>query len=429
MKTQTVRAFAVGCILAGFVLGCSRGEETSRGPGAAPTVDQAAEVLAISSPVDRLLSWAQILLSASQDDASSLRDAIANATLDVGDPELVSFALWWARFDPEAAIAWTSAEWRAQSRLVVGAVFRSWASNEPKEAWAYIPKVAEFYRDAAIDSTVVGWHGSGQPGLVESVQSLPDGTFRQKVSESLARRIVLALGTEGATRWLETLSDPGFRDGMTVRVMSSAAEQGDAAAITAWATAKVTTGDASPSGFPRRIGTRWILRNPQAALKWLASLPAGADRDDGVMESYRDWVRFAPAAATQWAENTPLERWSEPAFSVYARQIAKERPEEALALVKRFEDTDLRDRITIVIVRKWLAKDPQAANAWLAKAELAPDVRARAGQVARAGAARSKSSRRRGTPRSRCAPPRSCRAALAPQVRRRTSPRASRAPR
>src|SRR5688572_23555519 len=192
MRTHTVRTLVAGCIFAGFALGCSPGEPNS---GTPPTADQAAETLAIASPVDRLLRWGELLQHASPDDVSSLRDAIAKAALDVGDPELVAFAMWWARFDPAAAVAWTSAEWRAQSRLVVGAVFRSWANHAPDDAWSAIPKVAEFYRDAVIDSTVVGWHESGKPGLVEGVQSLPDGAFRQRVSESLARRMVLALGT------------------------------------------------------------------------------------------------------------------------------------------------------------------------------------------------------------------------------------------
>ena len=371
---------AAGFLLAGLVIGWSvrRPDPQHALSNAAPVEAQARETLAIADPLDRSLRWAALLQRADPEMLPALRDAIAQAALDVGDPEVVAFAMWWARFDPEETIAWTSAEWRAQSRLVVGAAFRSWAHHAPDQAYSNIPKVAEFYRDAAIDATVVGWHESGEPNLVESVQSLPDGAFRQRVSESLARRMVLALGADGATRWLETLSDPAFRDSMTVRVMSAAAEQGKAAEITAWASSHVTSGDQSPSGFPRRIGTRWILRDPSATLSWLSSLPAGADRDDGVMESYRDWVRFAPGAATHWAQNAPLEPWSEPAISIYARMLAKDRPEEALALVKRFTDADLRDRITIVIVRKWLAEDPKAASAWLAKADLPPDVLARA---------------------------------------------------
>jgi hypothetical protein len=372
---------AAGCLLAGLAIGwfLKRPDAQRFVSDVAPVEAQARETLAIADPVDRLLRWAAVLQHADPDALPALRDAIGHAALDVGDPEVVAFAMWWARFDPEATIAWTATEWRAQSRLVVGAAFRSWAHDAPQKAYAYIPKVPEFYSDAAIDATIVGWHESGKPDLVASVQSLPEGAFRQHVSESLARRMVLALGAEGATRWLDSLQDPMFRDSMTMRVMSAAAEQGKAAEITAWATAKVTTGDQSPSGFPRRIGTRWILRDPDATWAWLSSLPAGADRDDGVMESYRDWVRYAQGAATQWAQNAPRERWSEPALSIYARMLAKDRPEEALALVARFTDGELRDRITIVITRKWLMKDPKAASAWLAKADLPPDVRARAG--------------------------------------------------
>jgi hypothetical protein len=77
------------------------------------------------------------------------------------------------------------------------------------------------------------------------------------------------------------------------------------------------------------------------------------------MESYRDWVRYAQGAATQWAQNAPRERWSEPALSIYARMLAKDRPEEALALVARFTDGELRDRITIVITPQVADEGPE----------------------------------------------------------------------
>ena len=198
MRTQTVRTLVAGCIFAGFAVGCSPGEQGSGDPGAPP--DQAAEVLAIPSPVDRLLRWSALLEHASQEDVSSLRDAIAKAALDVGDPELVVFAMWWARFDPNAALAWTSAEWRAQSNFAIGQIFRMWAHADPEAAFKAIGQVPELRQDAAFDAVVTGWHESGKPGLVEYVQSIPGDAIRQRVGESLARHLVLALGTEAAMR-------------------------------------------------------------------------------------------------------------------------------------------------------------------------------------------------------------------------------------
>ena len=124
-----------------------------------------------------------------------------------------------------------------------------------------------------------------------------------------------------------------------MRVASAASEQGDSAAIAAWATPHVTSGDERPSGYPRRIGTRWILRDPEAALAWLASLPAGHDRDDGVMESYRDWMRYAPGGR---AEMDPERRSSSAGRSRRSRSTRagwpRNRPRRRSTLVARFSD-------------------------------------------------------------------------------------------
>jgi len=381
MKHYTVWLVAAGCLLAGLGIGSAlrlpAGHTAADPLPIERAAEQARETLAVVDPLDRSVRWAALLQRAGADALPPLRDAIAAAPLDVGDREVVAFAMWWARFEPKAALEWTSTEWRAQSRLVVGAIFRVWAHVDPKLAFSHIAQVPEFHHDAALDAVIAGWHESGKPGLVEHAQSLPDDAFRQRVGEKLARRLVLALGAERATRWLETLQEPAFREAMTMRVASAATEQGDAAAIAAWVAPRVTSGEQRPSGFPRRIGTRWILRDPEAALAWLASLPAGIDRDDGVMESYRDWMRYAPGAALVWIQHAELERWSEPAFSIYARTMAKENPKEGLELVARFSDEALRNRLTTVIARAWVAKDPEAATAWLAKADIPADVRSR----------------------------------------------------
>jgi hypothetical protein len=386
MRPPILAAVVAGCLTAGFAVGWSLralGPTAALGNGFA---ERALETLAVADPLDRSFRWAALLEQAPADALPALRDAIARAPLDVGDSEVVSFAMWWARSDPSAALEWTSAEWRAQSSLVVGSIFRVWAHGDPEAAFAYIGNVAEFHNNAAIDATIVGWQESGKPGLLERVAALPAGVFRQRLGESLARRLVLALGTEGAMSRIEALTDPGFREMMTMRIASAAAEQGDTTAIAAWAAPRVTSGAELPSGIPRRIGTRWILRDPKSALAWLASLPAGGDRDDGVTESFRDWMRFAPGAAAQWIQNAELERWSEPAFAIYARRIGKQDPETALALVARFTDEELRNRTTTVIARQWVARDPKSAAAWLARADIPADVRARASGEPRAGA-------------------------------------------
>jgi hypothetical protein len=379
MQRGAVSILAAGCLLLGFGAGAwfaplrERGSLSPERAGA-----EARAILADPDPLERSIRWGALLERAGTGAEPPLRDAIAASPLDVVDFEVIAFAMWWARFDPKAALAWTSTEWRAGANLVIGSVFRVWAHEDPKAAFAGINGIPEIRQDAAIDAVISGWQESGKPGLVEHVESLQSGPLRQRVGESLARRLVLALGTQEALHWLDSLTDPAFREMMTMRVASTATVQGDASVIAAWATPQVTTGRALPSGFPRRIATRWILRDSPAALAWLASLPPGSDRDDGVTESFRDWLRASPGAALHWVQTTELEPWSEPAFAIYARYLSRQKPKDALDLASRFSDPDLRHRTITVIARAWAAEDPKAAQEWLAQADLPADLKQRA---------------------------------------------------
>ncbi len=340
---------------------------------------EADEVLAIGDPLARSVGFGALLERAEPDALENLRAALAAAPLDAGDPEYVSFAMWWAGFDPEAALDWAShGDWQADSWPVLTALFRVWAQNEPERAFAQIWKVEERSRNPAIRGAIAGWQDSGKPGLVEAIQAIPDLVIKQRLSETLAHRLVVMRGASGATAWLEEIENPGFRDILAKRVASAAADQGEGAAIAAWATPFVTSGEDRPSGFPRRIGTRWVLRDPEAAWAWLASLPAGEDRDDGVMETFRDWMSLEPIAATLWIEKAEVEPWLEPAFGVYARRIAQQRPKDALDLVAQFKDPKERNRLTVLIAESWSLRDLEAARAWLDQADVTDDVRQRA---------------------------------------------------
>ena len=62
-------------------------------------------------------------------------------------------------------------------------------------------------------------------------------------------------------------------------------------------------------------------------MAWLATLPAGADRSDGVTEAFRDWMIHDRKAAFAWIEETEIQPWNEPALALYARAIARRAPE------------------------------------------------------------------------------------------------------
>ena len=389
MSKASIALVSVGLGLAvALAAGCGPAADPKNGATAsAPPVSAeeagrlAKEILAKDTPLERVAGLSALLLRCGPDTVPALLEAYEGAPLDGGDPELVLLATWWSAFDPKAAFAWTSSDWRATYGAVIAAVFRGWAHSDPQEAL----KAAGTLRfagqlDLARDSVYSGWDESGRPGLEEalSASSMAD---QQRFAELLARRRVVMLGAEGAIRWAESQPDPAYAQMMKVRVASSAAgTKSGAAVVSKWATPQIIEAKA-PTGFPRRIGTRWIVHDPEGALAWLASLPEGEDRSDGVAESFRDWMRRDYRKAKAWADETAkgeIPRWAEPALSIYTKTNALEHPEESLVLIGRFTDVPLRESTTIAAARLWLQNDHDAARAWIDK-NIAPELAARIG--------------------------------------------------
>ena len=341
MKFRLLRSVRILCLIAvaAVLTSCQRsGDGREASPLPADEVAERAElVLAIADPVDRAYEMAALLQRATPEALPALREAVEAAPLDLGDPELVSFAMWWTEFAPIDAFGWVMQDWRATYVPVIEAVFEVNAYRQPETAFKMLGGVPERFRDGAIRGAMAGWQRAGSEGLLEHVEAIPDLAMRQKVSEILAQRLVLVHGAEGAMAIAEAIETPAFRSVLQKRIASAAAYQGEAATVASWATEAVTSGDERPSGLPRRIGTRWIRNDPEAAFAWLASLPAGKDRDDGVMESFRDWMMHDRAAASAWAESVERERWNEPALSIYLRQLGFEDPKKAITRLAQFE--------------------------------------------------------------------------------------------
>lgn len=345
--------------------------------------EQVREILAIGDRLQRLAELAALLRGLSPEAVPAVQHAFDSAALDRGDPELIQLAIWWAGFDPEAAYRWTSSDWRGADGFVLGAIFRTWAGHEPEKAWRTAQTISfRGHREFCMDSVITGWDEAGRPGLIEFVRALPAGPARQRAADILARRRVVALGADGALAWIMSLPPGEFRDLMTPRI-TSAVTIADPSLAASWAGPQIASAT-RPTGLPRRIATRWILRDPNAAMAWLASLPAGNDRDDGVTEAFRDWLRRDPLAARAWIESADMERWNEPAFGQFARgAIAQADPRRALEIVGRLSDDSLRNYLTTVIARGWLQRDREAADAWIRQAELPEVVRERAYMISK----------------------------------------------
>jgi len=365
-------AVSLGCALA-VVLGCG---DSRLGSAPAPADAGAAvrKILAIEDPLVRVSELGALLARLEPDALPAVRDAFGDGPLDRGDTEVVLLATWWARFDPDGARDWTVRNWTAAHISVLAAILRTWAARDPKAAWAQAQRLpVPLQKEIASDAVIMGWRDAEGAHLDEFVASLPAGPIQQRAAEAVARRQVIANGAERALAWVEGLADPAYRELLRPRVAGAAAFA-DPSAAAAWAAPKVTDGPRT-SGLARRVATRWVRSDPEAAMAWLKTLPDGGDREDGVLEGYRDWLSVRRDEAIAWIERQPLEPWLEPAFSLYARnELAFRDPQAALEFAGRFSDEDRRDTTSTYIARGWLQRDREAADAWLKQSKLPTGV-------------------------------------------------------
>lgn len=362
-------------LLVGGLLGCSQ-EETSRRsairqkPGAERLWGDAAalqEILLESDVLVRaelLASELRSLAPSALEDVLSAYDAVF---LDIGAFELELLAEWWAQFDPRAAFEWSQKSWRASHPLVAQAVLRVWAREDPAAALRAAERESRYsVRRSAVGAVLAGWEEGGTPGSLAYVESLPAGHDRQRYLTFVARRKVLREGVEAAIRWAESQPDePHIYKLNLYRRIASAAGQVDPRRTAEWVESLYGT----PLGdqLPQRLGTRWVARQPEAAMEWFEGLPPGFDRDMGLQETYRMWLRHDKEAARAWMAGRENAAWLDPARALYAMSIYREPDADPLpALQQALSIVDEQRRWATVgrIWRVWYFREPEAAEAW-----------------------------------------------------------------
>ncbi|MDG2334574.1 MAG: hypothetical protein P8Q97_10155 [Myxococcota bacterium] len=337
------------------------------------------DVLLIPDPIERVRVLAEIFSDLPPSHLDAVLHAYDTVIFQAGDPEVILVAQWWTRFDPEGAFRWTRRHWEARVPTVVSAVIREWARIDPEQAYEIVGPLNTGEHPLApyVYALVVGWEESGKPGLDDLMIKM-SGPHAQRATTATMRRRVRHLGAEGAIAWAEALPKES-RNNAYQRLASALAEI-DPQQATQFAERHMGSGEGR--WLPRRVGTRWAKFDPQAAMIWLASLPPGEERDDGITESFRRWLKGNRSDAHAWVRSLAGREedsaWAEPAFALYSLDIAVESPEEAVA----FADANIRnsERRKPAVgnpLRYWLLQDETAALAWLAASDFDEKTKAR----------------------------------------------------
>jgi hypothetical protein len=225
--------------------------------------------------------------------------------------------------------------------------------------------------DQLTSALVEGWLESGLPGLEEYLIEMPPSNEQQFAISALVRRLIVRDGIDAALRWVEALPDeaPGRFKLQAYRRVASAVADIDPQRAAHWAE-KQLAGDFG-NGVPRRVGVSWGRQDGgEAAMTWLASLPAVDHLPFAVDATYREWLRHDREGALRWLREAEPNPTFEPAISLYALVTVSDDLQTALEWAQRLQDEELRHQTLEKLARAWLANDPEAARAWIEGSEL-----------------------------------------------------------
>jgi len=284
--------------------------------------------------------------------------------------ELRLFMLAWSRFDPAGALAWALAQSAPHRRNLSGAAIYAYAFRDPVAARAALLRVEDDeLREFMLGRLVAGWvRGGDLEGAGEYLTSLPQGNRRLRYLSMLAWELSKD-GPEAVEEWAEAApaAFPRYKAAVFLKATSTLAGI-DPAGTAEWVSAYL--GRPYADGVLRAVARSWALRDPRAAMVWLASLPPGLKRDASVSNAFRVWLERTPKAAEEWLRGEVPAPALDAAASVMVGRHRDGSREEALGWALRLDERGLREQVLSNIAGEWLREDPDSASVWLEGAGL-----------------------------------------------------------
>jgi hypothetical protein len=383
---------ALIALLAGLGVGYGTSVWQSGRPDAGPipaAEAREATLLALQhfDRLERIEALAALLPRIGPEALTGVLDAYGEAPLNGGDVELLLFVSWWGGYDPEAAHDWAEGDLRVGGYLLIlEEIFGRWGRVDPVRALGEALRLRfRLRRQVCAAATLLAAEQSERDELRGLFEHIPAGSERQEI---LA--LVVAGRSRGGhseliverARELAALagSDSQLRTDTYAGALIAVSRRDPPAAARLWSAELADVMPAS-TGLAREIAVAWtrLPRGPKAAMAWLETLPAGAERDEAVLWSYRTWMGLDYPGAMAWLETRVAapSRALDPAIGARAISISAVRPLDGLSAAEAISDPILRDETESTIIMMWLSRDPEAGGSWLEAADLPADRKAR----------------------------------------------------
>jgi hypothetical protein len=143
-----------------------------------------------------------------------------------------------------------------------------------------------------------------------------------------------------------------------------------------WVTRLALLPEASRTQGIESIARAWTQQNPEEAIGWTTSLPAGETRERAVAAIASAWAAKDPHNAGAWVEAMPAGGERERSAVSLASALAERYPQDAWNWALSVNDPAERLRAATQAAKGIASRDAALARKWIDAAPLAPEVKA-----------------------------------------------------
>lgn len=273
----------------------------------------------------------------------------------------------WAELDPTSALAYTKENTRGG--MATSTVLTAWASRDPESAIAWA-KTNHEGDDANpyMAGIIRGLAETNPARATELLQELP---FSRERGEAIGAMMphLIKMGAESAKGWIASLADERLRDGATARFAETLAKE-DPEGTATWLLANL--GDASTRSVDE-VFEEWAKTDMASAKNSFEQLPEGSARSRALRGLVNIEARENPQAAADLMNQYPGDIDDRMVQNFIWRSFDKA-PELAVNQIGLMENNGRQGRMYERTLEAWLEKDQQAAQAWIASANLPENV-------------------------------------------------------
>lgn len=282
----------------------------------------------------------------------------------------------WAADDSEAALFWLESNAQGLARLeTLNNGIELWAGRDPRAAAEWIDGMAnDGSKIVAAKSLAASWGRRDPEKVVAWLETLPDDEI--KASSALALAEAWAQhDPQAASRWaFRQAQSSGDVRPLKNSLMAYTLENPTGAEALV---RQLAADDNNPAGTLAYVQARAEI-DPARTVDWLSSL----EQSDPIHQS-DNFAQYTEAAVAEWTKNDSIaaSAWlseqtpgptRDAAIVGFAESIQRFEPEAAVAWANTISNPDQRMQELNKSIRGWAARDPQAALAWVIRAELEP---------------------------------------------------------